>query len=68
MCGYNEEDWLEICQLSEKAGVDALELYLSCPYGMGENGMGLACGQKPEQVRNICRWVRNAVKIPFLPR
>jgi len=27
------------------AGADALELNLSCPHGMGERGMGLACGQ-----------------------
>ena len=29
----------------QKAGADALELNLSCPHGMGERGMGLACGQ-----------------------
>ncbi len=68
MCGYNEEDWREICQLSEKAGADALELNLSCPHGMGERGMGLACGQKPELVRNICRWVRDTIKIPFFAK
>ena len=68
MCGYNEADWTELCQLSEKAGADALELNLSCPHGMGERGMGLACGQKPELVRNICRWVRAAVKIPFFAK
>ena len=45
MCGYSQEDWTELCQLSEKAGADALELNLSCPHGMGERGMGLACGQ-----------------------
>lgn len=27
------------------SGADALELNLSCPHGMGERGMGLACGQ-----------------------
>lgn len=35
---------------------------------MGERGMGLACGQDPELVRNICRWVREAVKIPFFAK
>ena len=30
--------------------------------------MGLACGQDPELVRNICRWVRAAVKIPFFAK
>lgn len=29
---------------------------------------GLACGQDPELVRNICLWVREAVKIPFFAK
>jgi dihydropyrimidine dehydrogenase (NADP+) len=68
MCGYSKEDWTELCQLAERAGADALELNLSCPHGMGERGMGLACGQEPELVRNICRWVRAAVKVPFFAK
>ena len=32
------------------SGPDALELNLSCPHGMGERGMGLACGQDAEMV------------------
>ena len=49
-----------------------MELNLSCPHGMGERGMGLACGQDAEmvgfdqlghgdgdfQVANICGWVK----------
>jgi dihydroorotate dehydrogenase len=31
--------------MAEAAGSDAIELNLSCPHGMGERGMGLACGQ-----------------------
>ncbi|CAD1479183.1 unnamed protein product, partial [Heterotrigona itama] len=65
MCTYNREDWTELAQKAETAGADALELNLSCPHGMGESGMGLACGQDPELVRNISRWVKEAVKIPF---
>lgn len=45
MCSYNEEDWIELSTMAERAGSDALELNLSCPHGMGESGMGLACGQ-----------------------
>lgn len=30
--------------------------------------MGLACGQDPELVRNICRWVRQAVRVPFFAK
>ncbi|KAM6066496.1 dihydropyrimidine dehydrogenase [NADP(+)] isoform 2-T2 [Chlamydotis macqueenii] len=68
MCSYSREDWAELSKMAEFAGADALELNLSCPHGMGERGMGLACGQDPELVRNICRWVRQAVQIPFFAK
>ncbi|RMC08460.1 hypothetical protein DUI87_14704 [Hirundo rustica rustica] len=68
MCSYNRDDWTELSKMAEVAGADALELNLSCPHGMGERGMGLACGQDPELVRNICRWVRQAVHIPFFAK
>ncbi|CDQ95256.1 unnamed protein product [Oncorhynchus mykiss] len=35
---------------------------------MGERGMGLACGQDPVMVMNICRWVRQTAKIPFFAK
>ncbi|XP_060802802.1 dihydropyrimidine dehydrogenase [NADP(+)] [Amyelois transitella] len=65
MCSYNEADWTELAKKAEAAGADALELNLSCPHGMGESGMGLACGQDPVLVKGISQWVRKAVKIPF---
>uniref|UniRef100_W5MNS6 Dihydropyrimidine dehydrogenase [NADP(+)] n=1 Tax=Lepisosteus oculatus TaxID=7918 RepID=W5MNS6_LEPOC len=68
MCSYNKSDWMELSKMAEASEADALELNLSCPHGMGERGMGLACGQDPELVRNICRWVRQAVKIPFFAK
>jgi len=68
MCSYNAEDWMELAKKAEDAGSDALELNLSCPHGMGERGMGLACGQDPEMVRNICRWVRSVTTIPFFAK
>lgn len=45
MCGYIEEDWKQLAKMAENCGSDMLELNLSCPHGMGESGMGLACGQ-----------------------
>ena len=39
----------------QAAGADALELNLSCPHGMGERGMGLACGQVRCLKRLYCR-------------
>jgi dihydropyrimidine dehydrogenase (NADP+) len=68
MCAYIEEDWKELAKMAEAAGADALELNLSCPHGMGERGMGLACGQDPELVRNICKWVRAVIKVPFFAK
>eukprot|EP01113_Clastostelium_recurvatum_P006868 TRINITY_DN1314_c0_g1_i2.p1 TRINITY_DN1314_c0_g1~~TRINITY_DN1314_c0_g1_i2.p1 ORF type:complete len:1053 (-),score=261.29 TRINITY_DN1314_c0_g1_i2:46-3162(-) len=68
MCGFNKEDWTELAKMAEASGADALELNLSCPHGMGERGMGLACGQNPELVLNICQWVRAAIKIPFFAK
>ncbi|CAH3028556.1 unnamed protein product, partial [Porites evermanni] len=68
MCGYSKEDWTELAKMAEESGADAVELNLSCPHGMGERGMGLACGQDAELVRNICRWVRAAIKIPFFAK
>eukprot|EP01111_Echinosteliopsis_oligospora_P010363 TRINITY_DN3210_c0_g1_i1.p1 TRINITY_DN3210_c0_g1~~TRINITY_DN3210_c0_g1_i1.p1 ORF type:complete len:857 (-),score=256.39 TRINITY_DN3210_c0_g1_i1:580-3150(-) len=68
MCGFNEADWTELAIMAEKSGADALELNLSCPHGMGERGMGLACGQNADMVLNITKWVRKAVKCPFFPK
>lgn len=51
MASFCEADWKELAAVTAAAGADALELNLSCPHGMGERGMGLACGQDPELVR-----------------
>lgn len=65
MCSYNQADWVELATRAEASGAQILELNLSCPHGMGESGMGLACGQDPILVRDISKWVRAAVKVPF---
>ena len=31
-----------------------------------EEGMGLACGQDPELVEQICRWAKEAARYPGL--
>mmetsp|Transcript_20053 Transcript_20053/g.32608 ORF Transcript_20053/g.32608 Transcript_20053/m.32608 type:complete len:1074 (-) Transcript_20053:234-3455(-) len=60
MAAYNQEDWEILAKGAVEAGADALELNMSCPHGMGEKGMGLACGQNPDYVEDICRWVKKA--------
>lgn len=68
MCAFHEDDWKLLTMKAQEAGADALELNLSCPHGMGEKGMGLACGQKPELVKDICRWVKEVAKVPFFAK
>lgn len=38
------------------------------PHGMGEKGMGLACGQNPHMVLDICSWVSAATTIPVFAK
>lgn len=68
MCSFNEQDWKVLAKMTADAGADALELNLSCPHGMGERGMGLACGQDPKLVKTICEWIRETVSIPFFAK
>ena len=67
MAAYIEEDWKLLASSAAMAGADALELNLSCPHGMGEKGMGLACGENPALVEGICRWVKEAAIGPNGP-
>lgn len=67
MAGYVEADWKKLVELCCQVGSDIVELNLSCPHGMGEAGMGLACGQEPEMVRNITRWCKEAAAATKTP-
>ena len=60
MAGFQEDDWKHLIKNAVEAGADAIEMNLSCPHGMGEKGMGLACGQNPDMVEQICRWAKEA--------
>eukprot|EP01129_Flabellula_baltica_P010680 TRINITY_DN4535_c0_g1_i1.p1 TRINITY_DN4535_c0_g1~~TRINITY_DN4535_c0_g1_i1.p1 ORF type:complete len:971 (-),score=260.37 TRINITY_DN4535_c0_g1_i1:280-3192(-) len=68
MCGYVKEDWEELARMATECGSDALELNLSCPHGMGEKGMGLACGQNPDFVEDIVSWVKGVTHLPVFPK
>ncbi|KAG2393468.1 hypothetical protein C9374_006999 [Naegleria lovaniensis] len=68
MAAFKKEDWQFLAKKSEEAGADMIELNLSCPHGMGERSMGLACGQDPYLVLHICKWVRAATKLPFFAK
>lgn len=68
MAAFVKEDWQELVRKSCAAGADAVELNLSCPHGMGERGMGLACGQREDLVHDICKWVKEVCTVPFFAK
>lgn len=56
--------WHEIVRRTQETGVDAFELNLSCPHGLPERKMGMAMGEDPALVEEVCGWVKEVAKIP----
>jgi dihydroorotate dehydrogenase subfamily 1 len=56
--------WQEITERCQEAGADAFELNLSCPHGLPERRMGMAMGQHPDVVKEVCEWVMEVAKVP----
>jgi dihydropyrimidine dehydrogenase (NAD+) subunit PreA len=65
--GQFEEEWSELAKLAEWAGCDAVELNFSCPQ-MRLAGMGSDVGQDAELVTFYTAYVKQAVKIPVIPK
>ena len=65
--GQTEEDWVNLAQMAEAAGCDAVELNFSCPQ-MRMTGMGSDVGQDPELVTFFTAYVKRSVKIPVIPK
>ena len=65
--GQTEEQWIELAQMAEKAGVDAVELNFSCPQ-MRLTGMGSDVGQDAELVTFYTAFVKHHVSIPVIPK
>lgn len=61
---YNASGWHEIVGRCEEAGVDALELNMSCPHGLPERRMGSAMGENPDILEEVCGWVMQVAKKP----
>jgi dihydroorotate dehydrogenase subfamily 1 len=59
-----QEAWHEIVERCQDAGADAFELNLSCPHGLPERRMGMAMGQNPDIVEEVCGWVMEKAKVP----
>jgi dihydroorotate dehydrogenase subfamily 1 len=61
---YRREAWHEIVKRTQDTGVDGFELNLSCPHGLPERKMGMAMGEDPSLVEEVCGWVMEVTKIP----
>ncbi len=61
---FVKDNWIEMIERCQDAGVDAFELNFSCPHGMPERKMGGAMGQDPEILGQVCEWVMSAAKKP----
>ncbi len=61
---YRRDAWVEIVERSQEAGVDGLELNMSCPHGLPERKMGSAMGEDPEILAEVCGWVMQAARVP----
>lgn len=57
--------WHEIIERTAETGVDAIEINFSCPHGMPERRMGMAMGQDPELLEEVCGWIREVCPVPF---
>ncbi len=62
---YRQQAWREIVTRVQAAGVDGLELNLSCPHGLPERKMGAAMGQDCQMTQEVCRWVKEVATVPF---
>jgi dihydroorotate dehydrogenase subfamily 1 len=61
---HNKDAWQEITERCQDAGVDSFELNLSCPHGLPERKMGMAMGENPDIVEEVCGWVMAKAKVP----
>jgi len=61
---YSKDAWQEIVERVQDAGADGFELNLSCPHGLPERKMGMAMGENPDIVEEVCSWVMDVAKIP----
>ena len=67
--GQTDADWTGIARMLEDAGVDAIELNLSCPADIDVlHGMGLNVGQIPEETKRITNLVKDATALPVIPK
>lgn len=66
MASLEIHEWQDLAFIVQDAGADAVELNVSCPHGMPEQGLGAFIGQDPGMVRDVTRAVREVMNIPII--
>jgi dihydropyrimidine dehydrogenase (NAD+) subunit PreA len=61
-----EANWQRLAEAMIEAGIDALELNVSCPHGMPSKGMGAFIGQDVELTGQVVSWVKKVSKVPIV--
>jgi dihydropyrimidine dehydrogenase (NADP+) len=64
MVECRRDAWAEIIGRCQEAGVDGFEINFSCPHGMPERRMGMAMGQDPELLSEVCGWINAEATVP----
>jgi dihydropyrimidine dehydrogenase (NAD+) subunit PreA len=66
MGSLDPSDWIDLATKMEAAGADAVEMNVSCPHGMPEQGVGAAIGQNPAMVEQLTAAVSGSVDLPVI--
>ena len=61
-----EENWQRLAEAIQEAGIDALEINVSCPHGMPSKGMGAFIGQDAALTGDVVSWVKKVAKVPIV--
>jgi dihydroorotate dehydrogenase subfamily 1 len=66
IAGRTFEEWEKLAKLVEEAGVDMVELNLSCPHLEKNVLMGRAVSSSPEKVSEILKTIKKATSLPVI--
>lgn len=65
--GQTEEDWELLTAYADQAGVDGVEINLSCPH-MGRENMGSDAGTNPNLVASFTKAAVKGTKLPIIAK
>jgi dihydropyrimidine dehydrogenase (NAD+) subunit PreA len=64
IAGASRDEWQALAWKCAEAGADGLELNVSIPHGLTEQGGGAAIGVSPDATARVTEWVVDATRLP----